>query len=63
MGQKDIGWEDIRKQPAYKAGQRARQFAQHRSTTAQAVRENIRHEYRKLNKVDRQVFRNGWCDR
>ncbi len=60
--QKDLGWEDIRKQPAYQAGDRMRNNISG-SENAKHAAENMRAEYQKLNKVDRQLFRHGWCDR
>ena len=58
----DRGWEDIRKQPAYKAGKRMRKCITG-SRSAKHARENMRAEYKKLNKVERQNFRHGWCGR
>ncbi len=62
MGILDIfGWEDIRKQPSYKAGEKARDFADNPQTTQTFVKEYVRTEYQKQDKVNRDLFRRGWC--
>lgn len=61
MGVLDIfGWEDIRKQPSYGAGKKAKGFADDRLTTQTFVKEYVRKEYGKLDKVERDLFRRGW---
>ncbi|MCK4463772.1 MAG: hypothetical protein KAU58_05620 [Candidatus Omnitrophica bacterium] len=59
---KVLGFEDIRKQPAYKAGARMRKNIKG-ATSAKDAQEKMKKEYKKLNKVDRELFRHGWTDK
>jgi hypothetical protein len=61
MGILDIfGWEDIRKQPAYKKGKDAIEMTENKEKSAEDVKNFIRNEYKGLDKVHRDLFRRGW---
>jgi len=59
---KVLGFEDIRKQPAYKAGSRMRKNITG-ATSARDAQEKMKKEYKKLDKVERNLFRLGWTDK
>lgn len=64
MGEKkDRGWEDIRGQPAYKDGKKARDMADDPDADVDDVRRRVREDYEKLDKVHRRIYRHGYNDR